>query len=84
MSEELPQLGTRLALSISEAADAISVSERHFRSMLPEIPHTHIGGRTVIPVKELEAWLGERAKAESAQIDRIVEGTLKKFGLESS
>ena len=82
MNKELPQLGTRLALSVSEAADAISVSERHFRSMLPEIPHTHIGGRVVIPVKEFEAWLGERAKPESAQIDRIVEETLEKIGLE--
>ena len=82
MTEELPQLGTRLALSVSEAADAISVSERHLRKLLPEIPHMHIGGRVVIPVKELEAWLGERAKTESAQIDRIVEATLKKFNLE--
>jgi len=82
LSEELPQLGTRLALSISEAADAISVSERHLRKLLPEIPHTHIGGRVVIPVKEFEAWLGERAKAESAQIDRIVEETLEKLDLE--
>ena len=82
MSKELPQLGTRLALSISEAADAISVSERHFRSMLSEIPHTHVGGRVVIPVKEFEAWLGERAKAERVQADRIVEGILEKFDLE--
>ena len=82
MSEELPQLGTRLALSISEAAAAISVSERHLRKLLTEIPHTYIGTRVVIPVKEFRAWLGERAKTESAQIDRIVEETLEKFDLE--
>ena len=42
----------------------------------------HIGNRVVIPVKEFEAWLGERAKTESAQIDRIVIETLEKFDLE--
>ena len=82
MNKELPQLGTRLALSISEAADAISVSERHLRKLLPEIPHMHIGGRVVIPVKEFEAWLGEQVKAESVEPDRIVDEILDKFDLE--
>ncbi len=78
----IPHLSQRIALSVSEAADAVGVSERHLRKLLPEIPHMHIGGRVVIPVKEFEAWLGEQVKAESVEPDRIVDEILDKFDLE--
>ncbi len=80
--EQLPELSQRIGLSVSEAADAVGVSERHLRKLLPEIPHMHIGGRVVIPVKEFEAWLGEQVKAESVEPDRIVDEILDKFDLE--
>lgn len=40
------------------------VSERHLRSMLPELPHCRIGGRVVLPVEPLRQWLAHRAQAE--------------------
>jgi hypothetical protein len=46
-------LADRLALSPAEAARALGVSERHLRSILGELPHTHLGNRIVIPVDSL-------------------------------
>ena len=46
-----PDLGTRLALTVSEAAVAVGVSERHLRDLLPSLPMVRLGGRVVIPVE---------------------------------
>jgi hypothetical protein len=52
----------RLALSIKEAAEALSVSESHFkRHVLPNIRVTMSGGRRLVMVRELERYLTERA-----------------------
>jgi len=69
-------LGDRLALTVEEAATAIGVSERHLRSILPEIPHTRLGGRVVIPVEPLREWLRSRVQAEQAGADRVAEEIL--------
>jgi excisionase family DNA binding protein len=70
-------LADRLALSPAEAARALGVSERHLRSILGELPHTHLGNRIVIPVDSLREWLKERARAEDGRIDRAVEECLR-------
>ena len=76
-SEDLKHLVTRLALTIPEAAKAIGVSQRHLRSMLPEIPHCYIGSRVVIPLGPFEEWLRKRAEAQSARADAVVEEILR-------
>ena len=58
------ELSNRLGLTVEEAADTIGVSERHLRSLLPEIPHCRVGSRVVVPVEPLRQWLHERAQAE--------------------
>jgi len=70
-------LSTRLALTVSEAADAVGVSERHLRTLLPEIPHTHLGGRVVIPVETFGAWLRDRALAERESTDAVANEILE-------
>ena len=76
-SREDPDLSTRLALTVPEAVKAVGISERHFRSMLPEIPHVRIGERVVIPVGPLEEWLRKRADAQSARADAVAEEILR-------
>ncbi len=58
------EINKRLALTIAEAAAAVGVSERHLRTVLPEIPHLHLGARIVIPIDALRGWLRERAETE--------------------
>ena len=74
------QLADRLALTVPEAAAAIGVSERHLRTLLPEIPHCHVGARVVIPVEPLREWLRSRAQAEQAGADRVAQQILEELG----
>jgi excisionase family DNA binding protein len=69
-------LATRLALTVEEAAQAVGVSERHLRSLLPEIPHTHLGARVVIPVEGFRRWLEERSRAQGSRVDATVQEIL--------
>jgi len=79
VNREALQLSNRLALTVPEAAEAVGVSERHLRSLLPEIPHTRLGERVVIPVKAFEEWLSEQARAEKAQADQVADEILGAF-----
>ena len=72
MADEVAVLRDRLALSPIEAAAALGISERKLREMLPELPHLRLGSRVMIPVKPLENWLAERAKAEAGRTDKVV------------
>ena len=69
-------LAGRLALTVEEAAQAVGVSERHLRAMLPQIPHTHLGTRVVIPVEGFRRWLEERTRAEGSRVDAAVREVL--------
>ena len=71
------RLEDRLALTLSEPARALGISERHLRSCLHEIPHTCIGRRVIIPVGTLREWLNKRARAEGVRVDRIVEDMMQ-------
>jgi excisionase family DNA binding protein len=59
-------LTDRLALSVTEAALAVGVSERQLRKLLREIPHTYFGQQVVIPRACLEKWLIKRSEANLA------------------
>ena len=75
--------GSRLALTIKEAADAIGISERTLRDLLPEIPHAHLGRRVVIPVEQLREWLHGRAREEEMGSKRAAEEILATLNGES-
>ncbi len=52
----------RLALSMEEASSAIGVSKAHFkRHVLPRLRVVTSGRRCLIPVIELQRYLGDRA-----------------------
>jgi hypothetical protein len=67
-------LHSRLSLRPKEAAEALGVSERHLRNMLPDIPHLYLGNRLVIPVKPFEEWLREQAEKGHTQADQSTTG----------
>lgn len=49
--------------SAKEAAAYLGISERHLwtQTKARRIPHVKIGRRVLYPVKELDAWLEDRA-----------------------
>ena len=73
MSTRLLSLDTRLALRPKEAAEALGISERKLREILPEIPHVRTGGVVLLPVESLRKWLREQASAEQGRADSAVE-----------
>ena len=73
------RLSERLALSISEAAKALGVSERLMRTVLPDIPHCHVGNRVVIPVALLDEWLREQAGKEQNVVGKAVNDILEEI-----
>lgn len=56
----------RLALTRTEAAEAIGVSPRSIDTLLADrtsgFPYLKCGSRVVVPVRELADWLGEQAQ----------------------
>ena len=71
------QLSDRLALRPKEAADALGVSERTLRALLPEIPHLRFGTSVLIPVEPLREWLRERAETERRHADAVVDDVMQ-------
>ena len=74
------RLDERLALRPREAAAALGLSERTFRSLLPSIPHVRLEGAVLVPVDSLRRWLTDRAKAPGTREDRIVSEILGEIG----
>jgi excisionase family DNA binding protein len=70
-SNERPNLSDRLALRPAEAAEALGVSIRTLRRLLPELPHIRRGGAVLFPVEPLRRWLEEEAKTEGRRTDRM-------------
>lgn len=62
----------RLALNISEAAEAAGISEPTMRQLvnMDSFPAMRIGRRWVIPVSSFNAWLMEQA-ANRTSMDSI-------------
>ncbi len=80
MGEKRLDLVGRLALTVAEAARSVGVSERHLRSMLPEIPHVYLGGRIVIPVESFREWLHQRAEVQKAGVEAVAREILESLG----
>jgi hypothetical protein len=65
------RLSERAALTIPEAAASMGISERHLRTVLPEIPHFHLGGRVLIPQGQLVEWMRSEVDREQQIADEI-------------
>lgn len=75
--DQLPHLSQRIALTVTEAADAVGVSERHLRAHLSDIPYVRLGDRVLIPIRPLEEWLAREATEEKVRTDDIAGEILK-------
>ncbi len=73
-------LADRLALRPAEVAEALGLSERTVRQILPELPHVRIGSAVVVPTDLLREWLRTRAQQEKGAIDRAVDEVLDDLG----
>ena len=69
-------LAGRLALRPIEAAEALGISERKLRQLLPGLPHVRLDGVVVLPVDQLRKWLAERAETQRSRVDSAVEEIL--------
>ena len=78
MSEHRSML-PRLALRPKEAAEALGISERTLRQLLPELPHFRRGGVVLLPVEELRAWLREQATAEGSRASALADEILEQL-----
>jgi hypothetical protein len=72
-------LADRITLRPAEAAAALGVSERTFRSLLPRLPHFREGNVVLVPVDELRRWASERARG-SGSVDSTIQELLAKVG----
>ncbi len=76
MSEELPDLGRRVALRPDEVARALGIGKRTVRDILSRLPHFRIGTAVLIPVDCLKEWVRDQVevpdKNSSHEIDEIV------------
>lgn len=77
---EKVDLANRLALRPKEAAHVLGVSERMFRTMLPQLPHVREGGVVLVPVDGLREWLQDRAKEEQCRTEEATEEVLRSLG----
>jgi hypothetical protein len=75
-SDERLRLSDRLGLRVPEAARALGISERQLRQLLPELPHTRLGGCVVLPVDALREWLLKQAQARKSRVDTAVDEVL--------
>ena len=77
-------LADRLALSVAEAALVLGISERTMRSILSRVPHIRLGGRVLIPVDELRAWLRRESEAPRARVAEVMRTFEEKLGARRS
>ena len=71
---------SRLALSASELAEALGVSERLVRDLQSEIPHTWLGRRVVFPVDQVREWLAERCATAARDSGTVANELLRELG----
>ncbi len=62
----------RLALRPKEAAEALGISERALRQLLPELPTVRRGNIVLVPVSGLREWLRDESEAEKGHVEKAV------------
>lgn len=72
MSTRPLPLDTRVALRPKEAAEALGISERKLRELLPELPTVRRGGIVLVPVDQLREWLRDESRAEKGRVEKAV------------
>ena len=72
-------LANRIALTISEAAQSLGVSERHLRTYRSELPVARIGEKPLIPVDALRKWLASRIETEAESTKAAADSILQKM-----
>jgi len=50
------------------------------RSILPRVPHIRLGGRVLIPVDELRAWLRRESEAPRERVAEAMRTLEEKLG----
>jgi excisionase family DNA binding protein len=66
------RLADRVALRPKEAAEALGISERTLRQLLPELPTVRRGNIVLVPVAGLQEWLREESEAEKGRTEKAV------------
>lgn len=69
-----PPAPIRLALNVSDAAAALSISEPTLRGLV-DLPRVRLGTRTLYPLTALQAWLDERATRPADDTSPNANGT---------
>jgi hypothetical protein len=49
------------------------------RTVLPDIPHCHVGNRVVIPISLLVEWLCKQAEKDQTVVGKAVEEILEEI-----
>ena len=70
-------LATRFAVTASELACALGVSERLLRSLQAQIPHVWLGNRILFPVDAVHEWLKSEASRERDASGNIADEMLQ-------
>jgi excisionase family DNA binding protein len=70
--ERCVRLSGRLALRPKEVAEALGISERTVRQLLPELPTVRRGNIVLVPVAGLREWLREESEAEKGRAEKAV------------
>ncbi len=73
----LDSLNGRLALRPKEAAQALGLSERTLRAILPRLPHLRVGNSVLIPIDALRDWLRQEARSGTDGVDAAVKAALR-------
>ena len=62
-AERKLDLANRMALRPREVAEALGISERKVRDLLPELPRVYLGTAIVVPVEPLKKMALRRIEA---------------------
>ena len=73
----LDTLNGRLALRPKEAAEALGISERTLRAILPRLSTVRVGNAVLIPIDALREWLRQEARSTTDSVDATVNEALR-------
>ena len=71
VNEKRLNLADRLALRPKEVAEALGLSERTVREIMPELPKIRVGKALLVPIDCLRDWLRDQAKTEQGRARRM-------------
>ncbi len=75
-------LSERLALRPREAAQALGLSERSLRELLPQLPVVRTRRAVLIPVDALREWLLSHARSDGDKAKKVAREVLQDLGIE--